>query len=244
MTPLALGLAVLIGGVIGLLGGGGSIIAVPAFTFVLGLSPKQAVVTSLVVVGFAAAVGAVRGMVRGVVPPALALAVGGSAVIGSFGGSLAGTRISDHVQLRILAMVMAAAAILIWRQPGAPIARVDQPSLWLLAAIGLSTGVLTGIAGVGGGFLIVPALVVAAGMTMPQAAAVSMVVIALAALSALAGYASSAAFDWPLIVPVAAMAGAATLAGARLATRVPQRVLQRVFAVSLVIIGSWVWVRA
>jgi uncharacterized protein len=244
MTPMALALAVVIGGVIGLLGGGGSILAVPAFTFVLGLSPKQAVVTSLAVVGFAAAVGAVRGMVRGVVPPALALTVGGSAMVGSYGGSLAGTRLSDHTQLQVLAIVMVAAAITIWRQPDTAIVRVDHPSPWLLAAIGLSTGVLTGIAGIGGGFLIVPALVVAAGMTMQRAAAASMVVIALAAMAALAGYFTSATFDWALIVPLAAIAAAATLAGARLASGLPQRMLQRAFAVSLVIIGSWVWVRA
>ena len=241
---LALMLAVLIGGVMGLLGGGGSILAVPAFTFVLGLAPKEAVVTSLVVVGFAAAVGAVRGMARGLVPPALALSVGGSAVIGSFAGSLAGTRMSDLTQLRILAIVMTVAAILIWRQPDGTIVRVDHPSPWLLAAIGLSTGVLTGIAGVGGGFLIVPALVVAAGMTMQRAAAVSMVVIALAAMSALAGYFTSVTLNWPFIVPVAAVAAAATLAGAQLAIRLPQLVLQRLFAICLVIIGSWVWVRA
>lgn len=244
MTPLAIFVAVLIGGVMGVLGGGGSILAVPAFTLLLGLTPKEAVVASLAVVGFAAAVGAVRGLLRGVVPAPLALTVGGSAIIGSFGGSLAGTRISDHAQLRILAVVMLAAAIAIWRQPEAPVVRANRPSPWLLAAIGLSTGVLTGIAGVGGGFLIVPALVVAAGLTMQQSAAASMLVIALAAFSALAGYFAGATFAWSFIVPLAAIAAAATLAGARLASALPQRVLQRAFAVCLVIIGSWVWVRA
>lgn len=244
MTPAAIGLAVLIGGLMGLLGGGGSIVAVPAFTFLLGLPAKQAVVTSLAVVGFAAAVGAARGLIHGVVPAPLALTVGGAAIVGSFGGSLAGTRISDQLQLRILAVVMVAAAIAIWRQPDVPVVRGDQPHPWLLAAIGLSTGVLTGIAGVGGGFLIVPALVVAAGLTMQQAAAASMFVIALAAFSALAGYFTAATFAWSFIMPLAAIAAAATIAGARLASGLPQQHLQRAFAVCLVVIGSWVWVRA
>jgi uncharacterized membrane protein YfcA len=244
VTPTAIALALVIGGVMGLLGGGGSILAVPAFTFVLGLSPKQAVVTSLGVVGIAATVGAVRGLMRGLVPPVLALTVGSAATIGSFGGSIVGARLSDQAQLRILTMVMMAAAALIARPPDRAARRVDPPSPWLLLAIGLSIGALTGVAGVGGGFLIVPALVVAAGLNMQEAAGVSMVVIALAAASALTGYVTGPAFEWPLIVPLAAVAAAATLAGARLAARLPQRILQRAFAVCLVIIGSWVWVRA
>lgn len=99
MTLEAIVLAIVIGAVMGLLGGGGSILAVPAFTFLLGLPPKEAVATSLAVVGLAAAAGAVRGLIRGVVPAPLALTVGGSAIVGSFGGSLAGSRLSDHAQL-------------------------------------------------------------------------------------------------------------------------------------------------
>ena len=71
-----------------------------------------------------------------------------------------------------------------------------------------------------------------------------MLVIALAAFAALAGYFASTTLAWSFIVPLAAIAAAATLAGARLASRLPQRVLQRAFAVGLVVIGSWVWVRA
>lgn len=244
MTLTAAFLAIVIGGVMGLLGGGGSILAVPAFAFVLGLAPKEAVVTSLVVVGFAAGVGAVRAMIRHVVPPALALIVGGSAILGALAGSYVGAQISDELQLTILAVVMLAAAILIWRQPETTVVQVVSPPWWLLAAIGVSTGVLTGVAGVGGGFVIVPALVAGAGVTMQQAAGASMVVIALAATSALAGYVAGVAVEWTLIVPLAGIAAAATLAGARLASRLPQRVLQRGFAVSLVIVASWVWVRA
>ena len=229
----------------GVLGAGGSILAVPAFAFVLGLPPKQAVVTSLAVVGFAAAVGAARGLWRGLVPPALALTVGGAAMIGSLAGSLVGTRLSDEVQLRILATVMSAAAIVIWRRPETPHTNDDDhPSALVLAAIGVTTGVLTGIAGVGGGFLIVPALVAVAGMRMQQAAAVSMVVIALAAFSALAGYFTSVTVAWAVIAPLAAVAAVGTLAGARLASRLQQQVLQRSLAAGLVIIASWVWIRA
>lgn len=228
----------------GLLGGGGSILAVPAFTFVLGLPPKQAVAASLVVVGVAAASGAVRGLIRRVIPPGLSLVVGGSAMVGSIAGSLIGTTLTDHTQLRILAIVMVAAAAVIWRQREQAAAPMARPSRWLLAGIGLATGLLTGIAGVGGGFLIVPALVVAAGLTMQQAAAASMFVIAVAAASALSGYVASVGLEWSVLMPLAAVASAATLAGARMASRLPQLALQRAFAVSLVVIGSWMWARA
>jgi uncharacterized membrane protein YfcA len=244
MTVEALIIAVLIGGALGLFGGGGSVLAVPAFTFVLGIPPKDAVVMSLVVVGFAAAIGAVRGLRRRVVPPALALVVGASAMIGAAGGSLIGARITGERQLQILAVVMLGAAIMIVRQPSMRAAAVTHGSPLLLAAIGLGTGTLTGMVGVGGGFLIVPALVVGAGMSMQEAAATSMFVIAVAALSALGGYFTSAGVDWLFILPLAATAAVATLLGARVAARLPQRVLQRAFAISLVVIGSWVWVRA
>ena len=244
MTPAALGLACLIGGAMGLLGGGGSILAVPAFTFLLGLPAKQAVVTSLAVVGFAAAVGAVSGLARRLIPPTLALTVGGSAMVGAVGGSLVGTRLSDLAQLRLLAIVMLAASIVLWRQPETNTVRAEAPSPRLLAAIGVAVGALTGIAGVGGGFVMVPALVAAAGITMQQAAAASMFVVALAAASALAGYGATLSFAWSSIVPLALVAAAATLAGASLAVRLRPQVLQRVFALSLVVIGAWVWVRA
>jgi uncharacterized membrane protein YfcA len=244
MTPAAVVLAIVIGGLIGLVGGGGSLVAVPAFTFLLGLPAKQAVVASLAVVGFAAGVGAVRALFRKLVPPVLAFTVGGSAIIGALAGSQVGTRISDETQLRMLAIVMIAAAVAIWRQPASTTAAVDRPSLWRLGAIGITTGVITGIAGVGGGFLVVPALVAGARLTWQRATAASMLIIAVAAMSALAGYFSAIAFDWALIAPLAAIAAAATLGGATLASRLPQLVLQRVLAACLVVMGSWVWVGA
>ena len=244
MTIAAVAIALGIGAVMGVLGGGGSILAVPAFAFVLGLPPKEAIVTSLLIVGFAAAIGAINGIARRLIPASVALIVGGSAIAGSLAGSAIGTRISDQLQLQILAAIMVASAVLIARPPHTTIAATDTPSPPVLMAIGVATGLLTGIAGVGGGFLIVPALVIIAGLSMQRAAAVSMFVIALAATAAVAGYFSSTVIDWPTIVPLALCAAMATLAGARVASRLPQRVLQRAFAAGLIIIGGWMWVRA
>lgn len=243
MTVTAVALAVAIGMAMGILGGGGSIIAVPAFTFLLHLPPKDAVVTSLAVVGLAASVGAIGGLVRGVVPMAVALTVGGAATLGAYAGAMAGARISDHAQLATLAAVMFGAAIALWRQPGDTVLRVVNPSKALLAVLGLAIGMLTGLVGVGGGFLIVPALVIGAGLPMQEAAAVSLFVIALAAFSGLAGYLGHATPAWEFILPFAAIAAAGTLAGATIAFRLPQRRLQQAFAVSLVLLGTYVLVQ-
>ena len=243
MTLTAAVLAIAIGLGMGLLGGGGSLVAVPAFTFFLHLAPKDAIVTSLAVVGLAATAGAIGGFVRGVVPVRVTLTVGLSATIGALAGSVAGARISDQVQLAILAGVMFVAAIAIWRQPdggGAHATRASRPALALL---GLSIGALTGLVGVGGGFVIVPALVIGAGLTMQQAAAASLFVIAMAACSGLAGYLGTATPSWSFILPFAAVAAAGTIAGGIMAYRLPQRRLQQAFAVSLVVLGSFVLVR-
>ena len=243
MTFTAVALALAIGLAMGLLGGGGSIIAVPAFTFLLHFPPKDAVVTSLAVVGLAATAGAIGGLVRGVVPVAVALTVGLSATLGAYAGAVAGARISDRAQLAILAAVIFVAAIALWREPGGAVARVPHPSKSLLAGLGISIGALTGLVGVGGGFLIVPALAIGAGLPMQQAAAASLLVIAFAAFSGLAGYLGHATAAWGFIVPFAAIAAAGTVAGGIIALRLPQRRLQQAFAVSLVLLGSYVLVQ-
>ena len=243
MTFTAVALALAIGMAMGLLGGGGSIIAVPAFTFLLHLPPKDAVVTSLAVVGLAATAGAIAALVRGVVPIAVAFTVALSAALGAYAGAMAGARISDHTQLAILGAVMFVAAIALWREPGRAAVRVPDPSAGLLMGLGVSIGALTGLVGVGGGFLIVPPLAIGAGLPMQQAAAASLLVIAFAAFSGLAGYLGHATAAWGFIVPFAVITAAATVAGGIIAVRLPQRRLQQVFAVSLVFLGSYVLVQ-
>lgn len=243
MTTTAVALALAIGIAMGLLGGGGSIVAVPAFTFLLHFAPKDAVVTSLAVVGIAATAGAIGGFVRGVVPIAVALTVGLSATIGAFAGGFAGARLADRTQLAILAAVMFIAAIAMWRRPEEAGPRASRASMPALAVLGLSIGGLTGLVGVGGGFLIVPALVIGAKLQMQEAAAASLFVISLAAFSGLAGYLGRTSLEWSFILPFAAIAATGALAGGSVAYRLPQRALQQAFAVALVVLGSYVLVQ-
>jgi len=166
-----------------------------------------------------------------------------SAIAGGLAGGAVGAGLADRLQLTLLGVVMFGAAIVMWRGPRrAP--REEQVAWPRLAGIGLVTGCVTGLIGVGGGFLIVPALVLVARLSMPRAAAASLFVITLASLSALTRYWGHASMPWPFVAGFAATAAAGAIGGGLIAPRLPQRILQQSFAVALVILGSYVLLKA
>lgn len=244
MTPAAFALALVIGALMGLLGGGGSIVAVPALTMILGLPAKDAVVASLLVVGIAAAAGAVSAWWRGLVPLATAGVVGASAMIGAAAGGMAGARLTDQAQFTILALVMLLAALVMWVRTDVPARAPTTMNVPLLGATGVCVGAVTGLVGVGGGFLMVPALVVAAGLTMAQAGGVSLFVMALSTAAALPGYVAHTHPQWSFVAPLAGTSVIAVLVVGPLAPRLPQRLLQRAFAVTLVILATYLLLRS
>lgn len=244
MTLMALALAVAIGLVMGLLGGGGSIIAVPALTMLLHFTPKEAVVISLSVVAIAAAAGAIGSFIRGTLPLAAGLIVGLAATAGALLGGFAGAQLADATQLRMLGVVMLVAAMLMFWHPVTDAAPVPRRSLPVLLMLGFPLGILTGLIGVGGGFLIVPALVIVARLPMREAAGASLVVMTMAAVSGLAGYLGHTPLALSFIVPFALVAAAGTIAGGMVAHRLPQHRLQQVFATALVVLGSYVLIRS
>ncbi|MBY0497917.1 MAG: sulfite exporter TauE/SafE family protein [Cyanobacteria bacterium] len=247
MSLAVVALALAVGSALGLFGGGGSLLLVPALTYLVGLETKQAVTTSLAVVGIAATVGAIAGFVKGTLPLKPALIGGISTMIGAFGGAIIGARLNDAVQLRIFGAVMAVAAmVLAWQSlvnsASAAAGAVQQRAL-PIAASGIGVGVLTGLVGVGGGFLIVPALITAGGLEMREAASVSLFVMVLATASALAGYAGSEPVSWSFIMPFAAVTSLGTLAGGIAGRAMSQRVLQQMFAVVLIVVAAFVLMR-
>ena len=244
MTPLALIRAIAIGMVLGLLGGGGSILAVPALTMLLHFTPKEAVVISLSMVAVAAFAGAVGAFVRGTLPLATGLTVGIAATAGAVVGGFAGARLSDATQLRMLGIVMLVAATLMFWRPVTHSAPAEQRSLPVMLLLGFPLGMLTGLIGVGGGFLIVPALVIVARLPMREAAGASLVVITMAAASGLTGYLGNTPLALSFIIPFALLAAAGTLTGGAIAHRLPQQRLQQVFAATLVVLGSYVLIRS
>ena len=237
---MALTLAVAIGVVMGLMGGGGSILTVPALTLLLHFPPKEAVVISLTVVAIAAVAGAIGSFIRGTLPLATGAIVGLAATAGALVGGFAGARLADATQLRMLGVTMLLAAILMFWRPVTDAARAKPRALPVLLLLGLPLGVLTGLIGVGGGFLIVPGLVIVARLPMREAAGTSLVVMAMAATSGLAGYLGQTPLALSFIVPFAVVAAAGTIAGGMIAHRLPQHRLQQAFAATLVVLGSFV----
>jgi uncharacterized membrane protein YfcA len=265
---LAIAAGLMIGLSLGALGGGGSILAVPALVYLLGQSPHQATTASLLVVGAAAVVGAITHARAG------RAWLREGAIFGLLGiaGSYAGSRLSATVPANVLlagfgVLMLAVAAAMIARRPRPPVTREPDQAPGtperrgegrgdraagtallrggrhplLVAAAATAVGLITGFFGVGGGFVVVPALVLILGFDMPAAAGTSLIVIAIDAAAALAARASHGgmALDWALTSAFAAAAVAGTLAGGRLAGRASPQRLSAAFAVLIVLVAGY-----
>jgi len=246
MTALALALAALIGILLGVLGGGGSILTVPVLVYVVGLPPKEAIAMSLPVVGATSLVGAVGHWRAGNVRLPTALAFGAAAMLGSFGGARLARHVTGQAQLVLLAVVLLGAAVAMYRSgpyeeavPHTAAALApSRAALTFLLYVGLAVGVLTGLVGVGGGFLIVPALVILARVPIRQAVGTSLLVIAMNSTSAFAGYLGTVEIAWRFVALFTAVAIAGILAGTRLVRYVSPAALRRGFALFLVGMGA------
>ena len=245
MTALGLALAALIGLSLGMLGGGGSTLTVPVFVYVLGFDPKAAIAMSLPVVGATSLVGAASHWRSGQVQVRTAVLFGLVAMAGSFlSARLLAPRVSATLQLALLAIVMLAAAVSMFRNAGgrkhaeghAPL----PAPVPLLAIVALGVGTLTGLVGIGGGFLIVPALVLLARVPMKQAVGTSLLVIAMNTFSGWAGYAAHTDVPWGFLAAFTAVAIAGILGGAHLTRFVSQAQLKRAFAVFLLCVGAFI----
>ena len=237
MLPLGLALAAVIGLSLGLLGGGGSILTVPIFVYVLGYEAKPAIAMTLLVVAATSAVGALGHWREGHVNPRLALTFGLVAMVGAYAGARLAVLIPGPVQLATLGVVMLAASAAMFRGRPADAEGAAARPLPLMLAAGLAVGGLTGVVGVGGGFLIVPALVLLARLPMKDAVGTSLVVIAMNAASGFAGYVGEVAIPWGFVALFTVVAIGGILAGTRLVRFVSQQQLRRGFAVFLVAIG-------
>jgi uncharacterized membrane protein YfcA len=244
MALLGFLLAALIGVTLGLLGAGGSILTVPVLVYVLGYAAKPAIAMSLPVVGVTSLVGAIGHWREGNVQLRTAVLFGLIAMVGSFAGARLAVLVSAGVQLTLLGFVMLGAAVTMLRGSRATRANdagEDSPAarrpLAVLAVTGLAIGLLTGIVGIGGGFLIVPALVLLARVPMKQAVGTSLVVIAMNSASGALGYAGQFDLPWRFLLGFTGVAVLGILAGTRLVRFVSQGALRRAFAVFLIGLG-------
>ena len=252
MTALGAGLALLVGFVLGLLGGGGSVLTVPILIYALHIPVKTAIATSLCVVGLVAFIGFLSHLRQGTVVTRVALAFGPPAVLAAFIGAKIAKHIPPTAQLVLFAAVGLAGSVLMLRgtfkrstsaSPDQYEFSADRRTLTLLALQGLGVGLLTGLIGVGGGFLIVPALVLVAKLPMRLAIGTSLLVITMNALSGFAGNIGTVPIDWRLIAWFTGVAAAGSVIGSALSKRVPQRQLKQVFGVLLVGVSLYVLYR-
>lgn len=238
---VGLAFAALMGLLLGLLGGGGSILTVPVLVYVVGYEAKQAVAMSLAIVAIVSSVGAAGHWKAGRVRVRTAVAFAAVAMAGAFGGARLAELVSGAVQLVLLATVMLIAAVLMLVR-GVPAAErpAREHGLLTVGATGLGVGVLTGLVGIGGGFLIVPALVILLGLPMKEAVGTSLLVITLNAAAGFAGYLGRVEVPWDFLAAFTAVAIGGIVAGTRLVQHVPTASLRRGFAVFLIVVGVFV----
>ncbi|MEK9507105.1 sulfite exporter TauE/SafE family protein [Gemmatimonadota bacterium Y43] len=238
-----LSLALLVGAALGLLGGGGSILTVPIFVYVLGIDPKAAIAMSLGVVAVVSLFGVRSHWREGRVDLRIALAFGPVAMLGTYAGARLSVFVSGATQLALFAGVMLLAAVFMFRDrpEQAPSEGAGSLGRWLLIAVeGLAVGVLTGLVGVGGGFLIVPTLVLLAGVPMKTAVGTSLLVIAMKSVAGFVGYLGTPGIDLAFMGWFSAAAVLGIVLGSRAVGSIPQRTLRRTFAGFLVVMGIFI----
>lgn len=239
---LTVGLAVLIGVSLGLLGGGGSILAVPLLVYVADLPAREAIATSLLVVGATSAVGVLPHARAGRVRWRTGLIFGLAGMTGAYAGGRLAEFIPAGFLLTGFAVMMLATAFAMIRgrrrTEGKPVPH-ELPAFRVILD-GVVVGLVTGLVGAGGGFLVVPALALLGGLPMPVAVGTSLVVIAMKSFAGLAGHLSSVSIDWGLALAVTTAAVAGSFLGGRLAGRIPADLLRKSFGWFVVVMGIFV----
>jgi uncharacterized membrane protein YfcA len=235
--PLELALGFAIGVSLGLLGGGGSILTVPALVYLVGQSPQAAITTSLAIVGANSALGASFHRSQGTVRWRVALVFGGVGMLVAFFAANIGKLFPPALLLVLFAVLMLAIGGLMLRS-AAPVRKdTPGPRLPVVIAGGAGVGLLTGILGVGGGFLIVPALVMLVGLPMKQAVGTSLVVIAMNSAAGLLGHLGVSELDLVLTFIFVAAGLVGVLTGTRLVGRLPAVFLRRGFGVFVILLA-------
>lgn len=235
LLSLALGFG--IGLSLGLLGGGGSILTVPALVYLIGQTPQVAVTASLAIVGANSAVGAWFHRSQGTLNWRIALLFGGAGMAMAYFAAGISRHFSPTLLMVAFALLMLIiGALLLFKHPSED--TVQRPaSWWKIVASGGLVGLLTGVLGVGGGFLIVPALVMLVGLPIRQAVGTSLVVIAMNSLAGFLGHLGGPPLDFGLIAAFVITGLAGTFAGARLTRWIQPVYLRRIFAMFVMVLA-------
>lgn len=224
-----------IGAALGITGTGGSILTVPALVYLVGEDVHTAIGTSLAIVGGIAIEGAVQQ--RKNVQWKSGILLGLCGLAGSVPGSLLSPYFSSATLLLIFSGIMIVASISMMRSRSTDVPRETNAPLWVVFLAGLGIGFLTGFIGVGGGFLIVPAMVFAFGCSMQAAIATSLLVIAFNSFFGLATRFATVSIDWTVVGAFVVGGLATNILASKLVHGLDQRRLKRIFAVFILIVG-------
>jgi uncharacterized membrane protein YfcA len=235
MVVMELALGFGIGLSLGLLGGGGSLLTVPALVYLVGQSPQAAVTTSLAIVGANSVVGAIFHTSHGRLDWRVALTFGAAGMLVSY----LSANISRHLPSEILMVAFATLMLciglmLLFRRAREEATTYVPKPLSLVVASGAGVGLLTGILGVGGGFLVVPAFVVLLGLPVQTAVGTSLVVIAMNSLAGFLGHVGNGSFDLIITLIFISAGLLGTFSGMKLSRRLSSSKLQRAFAIFVI----------
>ncbi|AFY44072.1 sulfite exporter TauE/SafE family protein [Nostoc sp. PCC 7107] len=245
-------LAVCIGVSLGLIGGGGSVLALPVLVYVMGVPPKSAIAMTLAIVGTVSLLGIIPHWRAKNVQFKTAFIFGSATMLGAFVGVKIAMLpvVTETVQMMLFAVMMLVAAVFMIRRSSQKVAADDQLALypppvckycWLwLISEGLGVGILTGLVGVGGGFAIVPALVLLGKVPMKKAIGTSLLIIVFNSIAGFLSYWGHISFNWELMLSFIVAASFGTIFGAYLAEFVPANRLQKSFGYFLLAVATLV----
>ncbi|SFF43325.1 sulfite exporter TauE/SafE family protein [Blastococcus tunisiensis] len=245
LIALTVALAVVVGVTLGVLGGGGSILMAPLLVYVAGMDAKEAIAASLVVVGVTAAVSVIGHARAGRVRWRTGLLFGSAGMAGALAGGFVGGHLPGQLLMIAFALMMVATAVamLRGRKDVDPSRAHTELPVGRVLVDGVVVGLVTGLVGAGGGFLVVPALALLGGLPMGVAVGTSLLVIAMKSFAGLSGYLATVSIEWPLVAAITVAAVAGSLVGARLVDRIPADVLRRAFGWFVLAMGAFVLVQ-
>ena len=245
MIP-ALALGLFVGIVLGVVGGGGSIIAVPALVYGVGMSPAEAIPTSLLVVGVSSLAALIPRLREGINWPVVLL-VGAAGIPAAWGGTAVGRLLDPNVLMLGFAAIMVIAGVRMLTRAtetegscSTGPTRAFRTCAPKAVGVGLLVGFLTGLLGVGGGFLITPALTLFLGLRMKQAVGSSLAIIVINSAAGFGAHAAGFTISWPTVLAFAIPAILGSLVAARLARRLKDRHVRISFAVLIFAVAAWV----
>jgi uncharacterized membrane protein YfcA len=225
---------------LGIFGSGGGIIVVPALIYLLHLPPKEAIAMGLGIIAITAVLSALNHWRAGNVDWRAAATFGPIGMLGTYAGARLGAVVPASFQLVLFGVVMYLAAFRMLRKTALTTGETRETHVALLIAAGAGVGLLAGIVGVGGGFLIVPALVLLARVPMNRAVGTSLAVVSLNSVSGFIGYMGTVTVNYTLMGAFAAVTVLSSFAGARMARRWQAETLKRSFAWCLIVVATYI----